>query len=88
MSARPPTPLACPHCGEGNDTHHVMGALPKVPHDGDISLCLYCGKWGQFERGKLRPPDAAALRYIARSADCRRAYALWMLARTRDARKC
>jgi hypothetical protein len=83
----PPTPLACPHCGAGNDTHCVVGAIPKVPHDGDISLCLYCGKWGMFEDGQLRTPDTGALRYIAGSADCRRAYAAWLLVHMRDAMK-
>lgn len=71
-----PAPLPCPHCGAGNNGHMAAGPLPAVPHDGDLSLCAYCGRWAIFEGGGLRKPNAAERADIAANPDCKRAQAV------------
>jgi len=70
---RPLTPLQCRACGKDNAAHTNAGASLNVPHDGDFTLCLYCGEWSVFEGGALREPtpDEAAL--IAADPACIRA---------------
>lgn len=67
------TPLQCRACGKSNDAHTCAAALPYVPHDGDLSLCAYCGTWSVFERGGLRAPTLPELAAINTNPQCIRA---------------
>lgn len=68
------TPLPCRRCGHSNEAHtHANASIPAVPHDGDFSLCLYCGEWSVFERGALREPTSAEQKIIRDDPQCVRA---------------
>lgn len=64
------TPLLCRVCGKGNAGHTPAGALPAVPHDGDYSLCAYCGAWSVFDGAGLRAPTPAEIAEIEADPDC------------------
>jgi hypothetical protein len=64
------TPLMCRVCGGANDDATHTGSVPRVPHDGDYSLCAYCGTWSIFERGELRAPTIAEAVSIANDPAC------------------
>jgi hypothetical protein len=71
--------LRCPNCDHGNDLHTSIDAMPRVPHDGDMSLCIACGWWGIFEAGTIRSPDAVELLAINHNPDCQRAMRTWTI---------
>ena len=48
--------IRCRVCGGDNGAHTAADAMPRVPHGGDFSLCLYCRTWSIFEDGALRTP--------------------------------
>ena len=66
-------PLICRTCGKDNSAHTAAGAIPCVPHDGDVSLCLYCATWSVFEDGALRQPTPYEQAWIITNPDCMRA---------------
>lgn len=37
-------PMTCPHCGRTNDQHTMAGSHRKPPSDGDVGLCIDCGR--------------------------------------------
>lgn len=60
-----PTLIGCRACGANNGKHTSVDNVPRVPHDGDVSFCLYCGAWSIFEGGEMRAPtsiEAIAIR--------------------------
>jgi hypothetical protein len=64
----------CRSCGKANDAQtHANPSIPAVPHDGDFSLCLYCGVWSVFDAGILRAPDEGERNMIRTSTECQRA---------------
>jgi hypothetical protein len=77
--AHPTKDRLCPHCG-----HHVTHAsnLGKgeimPPVEGDLLLCIECGKWGvETGDGLIRLPTDLELYDIAINPDCHRAEAAW-----------
>lgn len=52
----------CPHCGYKVDSVTRMGHVEK-PKPGDISICLNCGEFGQFNEQLMleKAPDEADL---------------------------
>ena len=62
--------LRCRACGTSNDAHTDAKLLLHVPHDGDFSLCAYCGAWSIFDGGALREPTPDEATLIARDPDC------------------
>lgn len=68
----------CPYCGKHNDlTSHIgtdtkrrdigQGDEEVMPSDGDITMCISCGKWSVFDNGKLRHVTEAEAEMLARS---------------------
>jgi hypothetical protein len=49
-------PVSCRRCGKSNEDQTYTGSVLRVPHDGDWSLCGYCGLWSVFDGGALREP--------------------------------
>jgi hypothetical protein len=65
--------IRCRACRKDNGSHTSAGPIPRVPHDGDVSLCLYCGTWSVFENGALRPPTGDEQAWIDADPNCGRA---------------
>lgn len=62
----------CPHCGKRNDMHDNMLNTEAVPADGDVSLCIGCGKWAIYEGQALRFPTSEEMADIRMNPDCQR----------------
>lgn len=62
--------VPCRVCGKGNEAHTSADNMPRVPHDGDYSLCAYCGAWSIFEGAGFRPPTREELAAIEADPDC------------------
>jgi hypothetical protein len=73
--------MTCPHCGKGNERHSPVGRDgARTPHDGSLSLCIYCGGFGVFEGGGIRAPTADEAAEIADDGHCillANQWALW-----------
>lgn len=46
--------VKCMKCGEEIITHINLEDEDTKPEDGDISICIYCGKTTIFDKGNLR----------------------------------
>jgi C4-type Zn-finger protein len=75
----------CPHCGKDNDGHTMLGNVLHVPHDGDVSLCAYCGGCGVFEHGGIRTPTDDEQRDFDADPRLRRARAVLAIISMRNA---
>jgi hypothetical protein len=68
------TPCTCRVCGRANDAHtHASPGVPRAPHNGDMTICAYCGSWSIFEGGGLRAPTPSEAAMIETDPDCQRA---------------
>jgi hypothetical protein len=63
----------CRVCGKENGAHTPAALIPRVPHDGDVSLCLYCQTSSVFEGGVLREPTRDEQTWIDTNPECVRA---------------
>jgi len=76
---------ACPFCGTvQNQALTADGSGEHVPENGDVSLCIDCGEWVQFEDGKLTIPSDEAYDFIASSEHCHRARYIWLRLKEAD----
>jgi hypothetical protein len=68
----------CPYCGASHGQAVPIGdagAMLNEPEDGDISLCVRCGRWVVFDSaasGGMREPTPEEHRTIARDVHARR----------------
>jgi hypothetical protein len=68
----------CPYCGTSHGQAVPIGdagALLNEPEDGDISLCVRCGRWVIFDStasGGMREPTPEEHRTITRDVHARR----------------
>lgn len=66
-------PLHCPHCGALNTGHVDPDHPNKLPHAGDLSLCISCQRFSVFtkhdDRYGLRVPDTIEQREIDEDPD-------------------
>lgn len=67
---RPLVEIRCRSCGKINDAHTDVDNTLKVPHDGDLSICAYCGTWSVFRGGDLHEPTPAEAAYIDTNPNC------------------
>ena len=63
----------CRVCGKCISDFTSADLVPRVPRDGDVSLCLYCQTWSIFERGEMRAPTSDERAWIDTNVDCIRA---------------
>ena len=78
-------PAVCPWCGVKHDA--AVGVTGRnTPKKGDLSLCIKCGEWGQFNvYGKVVKPTQKAYDFIASSMECRAVRAAWLDTQKRHA---
>lgn len=72
--------VTCPFCGYRCDRAGEMHDKPVTPEDGDVSICITCGKFSIFEARRkkgLRKPNVAEQQEIALDWDCYRAHLAW-----------
>ena len=76
------TASACPHCLKVLDRATAAGGGKYQPADGDITLCVSCGEWSQFEvKGEITTlvkPTEEALYHIGMSPEARRVRDVWV----------
>ncbi len=76
------TPSACPQCGKVLDSATAAFGGKYKPAHGDITLCISCGEWSQFEvegdTVALVKPNEEALEHIGYSPEARRVRDVWV----------
>lgn len=80
------TPVRCPTCGRVNTEHESIDE-PRVPEDGDLSICWKCQAIAVYEANplRLRLPTDAELREIKVDPDVTRALSALNIHRGPDA---
>lgn len=56
--------MKCEKCGQVLTDHEMLEDPEAVPRDGDISVCIFCGKVMVFDKGRIRnltPEEEIAL---------------------------
>lgn len=75
--------VLCPHCGKQNELASVLGVEAKAkidPKDGDVMLCVDCGKFAMFDKAKpggarkLTSEETFTMGFDPRLTDMRRAW--------------
>lgn len=75
----------CPFCGALHDraSNFAPGQV-RAPTDGDLTLCIDCGEWCEFEGEHLVIPSDDAYQFIGRSIDCTAARMAWLKVKERS----
>jgi hypothetical protein len=72
----------CWHCDRPLDAASDIEDPPQQPHEGAISLCMYCGAVARFgEDLRLEPPDEALLEELQDNPEFRRNFTQFCWAR-------
>lgn len=70
-------PLNCPHCGKLNDRHTCPLEPGAQPSEGDITICIHCGKWAIFDQNSFRLPTMDEWAFILKDNECQRLERAW-----------
>jgi hypothetical protein len=70
-------PMSCPHCGKLNDQNTCISEPSGMPDNGDVCLCIGCGKWAVFNNGEYRLPTMDEWSVILKDPVCQKAERAW-----------
>jgi hypothetical protein len=77
-------PTICPHCCQHHEAATHMGGADFEPDDGDVTICLGCGRLCIFDSesyGGLRKPTKKEQRTIDRNERVREVVTAWKVVR-------
>ena len=55
----------CPHCNYRGTNNGLTKDSTFEPTNGDLALCIRCGRWGVYQGTNLRQPTAVEAAEIA-----------------------
>lgn len=69
----------CPHCAYTMELHENADGTHDRPGNGDVTMCLKCGRFAIFETRTLRAPTLQELAGIRQNPDCQRLLLAWRM---------